>query len=58
VPAGDAEALANRLAALLRDPEQARRVGEEARRTVDRRFTMPQVADQWLSVYQRVRRAS
>ncbi|HEY0174076.1 MAG TPA: glycosyltransferase [Pyrinomonadaceae bacterium] len=39
VAAGDDEALASRVAALLEDPEGARRMGEEGRRIVEEKFS-------------------
>jgi glycosyltransferase involved in cell wall biosynthesis len=44
VPAGDAEALATTLAALLEDPAQRRRLGEAGRRLVIERFSGARLA--------------
>jgi L-malate glycosyltransferase len=40
VPPGDADALADAVVSLLRDPERAARLGREARRTLEERFSL------------------
>ncbi len=54
VPPGDASALADRLTAVLTNPDDAKRMGAAARRTVEERYTMEQVAEQWLAAYNEV----
>ncbi len=54
VPPGDVSALADRLAAVLRNPDEAKTMGAAARRTVEERYTMEKVAGQWLDVYRQV----
>ena len=49
--------LANALFTLLRDPEQARRMGEAGRAEAERRFRADRVAAQTLEVYRRVMEA-
>ena len=57
VPAGEVEALAAAITALLRDPARAARCGEAARREATRRFTARAVAERTLAVYGEVRAA-
>jgi glycosyltransferase involved in cell wall biosynthesis len=56
VPPFDAEALANAVLALLRDPERASRLAGAARTEIER-YTWPAVAEQWASVYERANAA-
>lgn len=51
VPPGHVEALAGAMASLLRDPEQARRLGLAGRTTVQRRFAWPAIAAETVAVY-------
>jgi sugar transferase (PEP-CTERM/EpsH1 system associated) len=51
VPAGDAEALAQKLLALFRDPDEASRLGAAARRTVERRFSLERMVDDYAGLY-------
>lgn len=50
-PRGDVEALAGEIAALLADPEAARRRGQALRRRVDKRFSWQNTACQLLAAY-------
>ena len=54
VPSGDPVALANALREVLADPAAAARLGAAARATVESRFTIARVADQWLAAYHEV----
>jgi glycosyltransferase involved in cell wall biosynthesis len=54
VPSGDSPALANVLRAVLADPDAAARLGAAARATVESRFTIAHVAEQWLAAYHEV----
>jgi glycosyltransferase involved in cell wall biosynthesis len=54
VPPGDAAALADALAALMRDPAGAQRLGVRARTTIEERYASGQVADAWLDAYRTV----
>ncbi len=47
VDAGDAEALANRVIALLRDPDLRKRMGAAGRARVERRFSAAAMAAQF-----------
>jgi glycosyltransferase involved in cell wall biosynthesis len=58
VPAGDDEALAQALTALLAAPERARAMGLRSREIVERRFSVPSVLQQLLAAYHRPRRAA
>ena len=51
VPPGDAAALAEALALVLRDPARASALGAAARETIARRFANADIADQWLEAY-------
>jgi glycosyltransferase involved in cell wall biosynthesis len=51
VPAGDVPAFASRTVELLRDKELRRRMGEEARRHVERHFLLGDVASRYLETY-------
>jgi glycosyltransferase involved in cell wall biosynthesis len=51
VPPEDAEALAGAILRLLRDPELAGRLGHNARRRVEQRFTIQRAADNLLALY-------
>lgn len=51
-PEGFARALASQTTSLLRNPERARRMGEEGRRRVEERFSWNAVARNTLSFYQ------
>ena len=46
------EAAAQRILTLLRNPEEARRIGRAARQTVEKRFTSEIIADRLAGVYQ------
>ncbi|MEM7286253.1 MAG: glycosyltransferase family 4 protein [Actinomycetota bacterium] len=50
-PVGDASALADRLARLASDPSERERLSANARRTVDSRFALPAVAEQYRDLY-------
>ena len=54
VPPGDAAALAEGLTTLLSNPEAAARMGQAARQTVEARYTIEHVAEQWLDAYHHV----
>lgn len=54
VPSGDIAALAGALADLLANPGAAVRLGAAARRTVEQRFTIARIAEQWLAAYDHV----
>ena len=54
VPSGDPVALANALRSVLADPDAGARLGAAARATVESRFTIARVADQWLAAYHEV----
>jgi glycosyltransferase involved in cell wall biosynthesis len=56
VPPRDAVALADALAALLADPERARRLGEAGRRRVEERFTTERMTRRVLEVYAEIAR--
>ena len=51
-PVGDAAALAKRIEALLRQPELARRLSEQARKMVLSRYTIEAVAQAYMSIYE------
>jgi glycosyltransferase involved in cell wall biosynthesis len=52
VPAEDPNTAAQRIAQLLRNPEQARRVGRAARQTVEESFTVDKMSSQLARLYQ------
>jgi glycosyltransferase involved in cell wall biosynthesis len=52
VPQGDLDAFAAALDALLRDEELRRRLGRNARRTVEDRYLESAVTDRWLEVFE------
>ena len=54
VPPGDAAALAGGLARLLSQPAEAAAMGVKARRTVEDRYTIERVAEQWMAAYDEV----
>ncbi len=45
------EEAAERIVRLVRDPDLARRLGEEARRTVQEKFLMTRLMEDWLDLY-------
>lgn len=53
VPAGDCEALAEKIKQLMRNSEQRCRMGQAARRNVGR-FRMEKVMKQWVALYERM----
>ena len=54
VPPGDAAAFADGLTTILSQPDAAARMGAAARRTVESRYTIEHVAEQWLDAYQQL----
>jgi D-inositol-3-phosphate glycosyltransferase len=54
VPPRDPDALAERIAFMLKRPELLRRIGRAARWRVEREFTWPTVAERTASLYERV----
>ncbi len=54
VPPGDVAAFAAGLERLLSNPDEATRLGAAARRTVEDRYTIERVAEQWLDAYQQL----
>jgi glycosyltransferase involved in cell wall biosynthesis len=58
VPPGDATALAEGIAALLRDAERREQLGRQGREAVAAHFTDDRMADEMLSVFNRVARRS
>ena len=50
--AGDAEALANCLDRLVGDEESRARLGAEARRHVERKYSLPSVVDRYMDLYE------
>jgi glycosyltransferase involved in cell wall biosynthesis len=54
VSAGDDEAMAARLIALLDDPEKARRMGERGRLVIERKFSCAAQLESTLDLYQRL----
>lgn len=52
VPPGDPAAMANAMAALLRDPSRARRLGDAARRSIDERFSMDRMVSATAQLYE------
>ena len=54
VPSGDVEALATRLRELLDNPERRAAMGEQARDTVESRFTWPRAVSATRDVYREV----
>lgn len=54
VPAGDAEALAGGIRALLRSPEERRRKGEAMRRIYEQRFTLARMMRAYEALYAHV----
>jgi len=57
VPPGDAEALANALETLLRQPHHAQRLGHEGRRLVQEQYSFDAMIDRYLSIYRRAVRS-
>ena len=53
VPPGDAEALADALEAVLRQPHHAQRLGHEGRRLVQEQYSFDAMIDRYLSIYRR-----
>jgi glycosyltransferase involved in cell wall biosynthesis len=56
VPPGEPNALAAAVQRLLNDPEQARRLGENARRTAIERFSAEAMAERYMKLYERLLR--
>ena len=54
VPAGDDEAMAERIIALLREPEKARLMGERGRLRVERKFSCAAQLENTLNLYERL----
>ena len=54
VPPGDVAAFAAGLARLLSQPAEAASMGAMARRTVEDRYTIERVAEQWMAAYDEV----
>ncbi len=54
VAPGDRDAFATAIGGLLTDPATASRMGAAARQTVEARYTIEHVADQWLDAYHEV----
>ena len=54
MPAGDAPALAQAIARLLRDPALRARLAEAARRRFEERFTIERTAEKIAALYRRV----
>ena len=54
VPAGDPDAIAEQIGRLLRQPELARRLGDEGRRIVVRRFASDRMVDETARIYEEV----
>jgi glycosyltransferase involved in cell wall biosynthesis len=52
VPPGDPAAMASAMAALLRDPSRARRLGDAARRSIDERFSMERMVSATAQLYE------
>ena len=51
VEPGDIAGFADAIGELLRDRAHADRIGAAARRTVEQRYRIEQVAEQWLAAY-------
>ncbi len=51
VPVDDADALAEAIIVLARDPDERRRLGTAARRTVEERYSLDTVADRYVELY-------
>jgi glycosyltransferase involved in cell wall biosynthesis len=51
VPVGDVEAMAKRMADLLRDPARAAKMGEAGRRLVEKRFSVANFRKQMLEIF-------
>jgi glycosyltransferase involved in cell wall biosynthesis len=51
VEPGDADALATQVAAVIRDPERARRAGAAGRRHVQARFDLERYVDDVVGIY-------
>jgi glycosyltransferase involved in cell wall biosynthesis len=56
VPAADAHGLASAVARLLTDPAEARRLGDEGRRHVGRRFSIDAMVGEYEAIYEAARR--
>lgn len=54
VPPGDVTGFADGLERLLSNPDESARMGAAARQTVEARYTIEHVAEQWLDAYQEV----
>jgi glycosyltransferase involved in cell wall biosynthesis len=52
VPPGNPAAMASAMAALLRDPSRARRLGDAARRSIDERFSMERMVSATAQLYE------
>jgi len=54
VPSNDPDELARALCALLGDPDQARRLGGEARKTIEGAYSLQRMVDRYLAEYQKL----
>lgn len=54
ISAESAEALANAMARVMRDPELAQRLGRGARQTIERLYSLESVAERYSQLYQRL----
>lgn len=52
VPVGDAEALADRIAYLLDNPDAARRMGQAGKKHIEDNFSLKAMVDQTVSIYE------
>jgi glycosyltransferase involved in cell wall biosynthesis len=54
VDINDAAALAHRMAALIANPYERRRMGKESRKLAEREFAWEYIAEQYVAIYQRI----